>query len=106
MLATKYLLSIIIDSGKLQQGYIAIMLNSLLKFILVVYDGVCEPYVLQTAQNNGTQSYTKLSLGGCFPNAGSSAHTFMGLSAGNHSVKIVPSGCGRNRRSVSASFVV
>ena len=56
MLATKYLLSIIIDSGKLQQGYIAIMLNSLLKFILVVYDGVCEPYVLQTAQNNGTQS--------------------------------------------------
>ena len=61
-------------------------------------------YVLQTIQNSRTHIASKEL--GCFPNAGSSPHTFMGLSTGSHSVKIVPSGCGRNRRSVSVSFVV
>ena len=42
----------------------------------------------------------------CFSNTGSSPHTFMELSPGSHRVKIVPNCRGRNRRAVSASFVV
>ena len=43
---------------------------------------------------------------GHFLNTGSSPHIFTKLSAGSHMVKIVPIGCGRNRRPVSTSFVV
>ena len=41
-----------------------------------------------------------------FLNTGSSPHIFMKLSSGSHMVKVVPIGCGRNRRPVSTSFVV
>ena len=41
-----------------------------------------------------------------FLNTGTSPHIFMKLSAGSHMVKVVPIGCGRNRRPVSTSFVV
>ena len=43
---------------------------------------------------------------GHFLNTGSSPHIFMKLSAGSHKVKVVPIGCGRNRRPISTSFVV
>ena len=55
--------------------------------------------------NQSGSATANVSLGH-FLNTGSSPHIFMKLSAGSHMVKVVPIGCGRNRRPVSTSFVV
>ena len=123
-LHTLYTVKILkIPPGTLLTDYITVLLNSSLrKYLSPLNLPVSERthispspcWVITTWTKGGFRgnhinqsvSATASITLGHFLHTGSSPHMFMGLSAGSHKVKIVPNGCGRNRRPVSTSFVV